>query len=112
MPISEVVRDYTAALAQYGQAVDDLGRQFALVALATLADVLPGATAVEAFGELNEDWIPTLRIRRARSADGEVLFDADRSDSPRAVDDVVDEVDIDKYLDRLIDVAAASTSAR
>ena len=71
------------------------------VALATLADVLPGAATVEARGELNEDWIPTLRVQRVLDAGGRVLFDVETGHPNRAVEDAVDLVDIE-YLDVLI----------
>jgi hypothetical protein len=65
--------------------------------------VLPGASTIDALGELNEDWIPTLRIRRVLDADGRVLFDVDTGHPDRAVEDAVDLVDVE-YLDVLIDL--------
>lgn len=70
--------------------------------LGTLADVLSGAATIEALGELNEEWIPTLRIQRVSDADGRVLFDSGHVD--RAVENAVDLVDI-QYLDVLMDLA-------
>lgn len=39
------------------------------VALATVAEVLPGAQVLETEGEMNEDSLFTLRIRRVLDAD-------------------------------------------
>jgi hypothetical protein len=49
---------------------------------------------IEAFGELKEDWIPTLRIQRVLIVGGEVLFDVDAGHVDRAVEDEVDTVNL------------------
>lgn len=103
MPTPELVSEYRAARERYDAAAEALRAQLVNMAFATLSEVLPGATSIEAFGEYNEDWIPTLRIQRVRSADGEVLFDVDAGHPNRAVEDAVDKVDIE-YLDVLIDI--------
>jgi hypothetical protein len=69
-----------------------------------VAEVLPGAAHLEAVGEVNEDWIPTLRIERVLLASGEVLFDASAGHPDRAVEDAIDMVNVE-YLDVLIDIA-------
>jgi hypothetical protein len=81
------------------------------VALATLSEVLPGAASIDAVGEYNEDWIPTLRNQRVLAGDGKLLFDVDTGHPDRAVEDTVDLVDIEyldvliEYLDVLIDIS-------
>jgi len=62
-----------------------------------------GATSIEAVGEYNEDWIPTLRIQRVLGRDGAVLFDVEVGHVDRGVEDAVDRVNIE-YLDILIDL--------
>ncbi len=73
------------------------------MALVTLADALPSATTIEAVGEYNEDWIPTLRIQRVLARDGAVLFDVEVGHVDRGVEDAVDQVNTE-YLDTLIDL--------
>jgi hypothetical protein len=40
------------------------------MALATIADVLPSAELLETRGEMNEDWLFTLRIQRVLDSKG------------------------------------------
>lgn len=68
------------------------------LAIETLVDVLPGASVVEVHGEFNEDWLRTLRVRRALSADGAVLFDVDQGHDDPRVESTIDEVNTE-YLD-------------
>jgi hypothetical protein len=67
-----------------------------------VADVLPGAHELEVHCEINEDWIPVLRIRRVLDAGGRLLFDVEEG-AARRVEDMVDEVNVE-YLDRLLDL--------
>ena len=73
------------------------------MAVETLADVLPGVRSIDAFGELNEDGLPILRIERVNAADGRVLYDVSGDNESRAVEDAVDRVNTE-FLDRLIDL--------
>lgn len=103
MPTPEMVSEYRAARERYDSAAVDLQDQLLRIALLTLADVLPGTASIDAVGSHDEDLIPTLRIQRVRSVEGEVLFDVDSGHPTRAVEDAVDRVDIE-YLDVLIDL--------
>lgn len=103
MPTPEMVSEYRAARERYDMAAVDLQNQLVRMTLTTLADVLPGTESVDAVGSYDEDLIPTLRIQRVRSVEGEDLFDVDRGHPTRAVEDAVDRVDIE-YLDVLIAV--------
>lgn len=103
MPTPEMVSEYRAARERHDTAAVDLQDQLVRMALLTLADVLPGTASIDAVGSYDEDLIPTLRIQRVRSVEGEVLFDVDRGHPTRAVEDAVDRVDIE-YLDVLIDL--------
>lgn len=103
MPTPEQATEYRAGRERYDTAADELREQLVRMALTTLAEVLPGADSIDALGTYNEDLIPTLRIQRVRSAEGEVVFDVDRGHPNRAVEDAVDRVDIE-YLEVLIDI--------
>jgi hypothetical protein len=105
MPTPEQATEYRAARERYDTAADELRRQLVSMALATLAEVLPGAESIDAQGEYDEDLVATLRVQRVRSVTGEVLFDANDGHSDRAVEDAVDEVDIE-YLDALTAISS------
>lgn len=105
MPDAHLVSDYHNAMRRHRAARDEVVPLLRRLALGTLADVLPGASTIDALGELNEDWIPTLRTQRVRNAEGRVLFDVDAGHSDRVVEDAVDLVDIE-YLDVLIDLTS------
>jgi hypothetical protein len=103
MPEAHLLADYDKARRRHRAALEELVPLLRRLALGTLADVLPGVATVEAHGELNEAWIPTLRVQRVLDADGRVLFDVETGHPDRAVEDAVDLVDIE-YLDVLIDL--------
>lgn len=73
------------------------------MAVETIAEVPPGASLIEAVGELNEDWVPTLRVQRVLRDSGEILFDVEAGHVDRDVEDAVDVVNVE-YLDVLIDL--------
>jgi hypothetical protein len=101
MPDPKVELAFRRAKGRHGAARIELVPLVRQMALQTLADVLPGATTMEAIGALDEDGVPALRIQRVLDSDGATLFDIDEGCSDRAVEDAVDEVDIE-YLDVLI----------
>jgi hypothetical protein len=103
MPTQELILEYELARGRHATATRELTELLVRMALATLADALPGATSIEAVGEYNEDWIPTLRIQRVLGRDGAVLFDVEVGHVDRGVEDAVDRVNIE-YLDTLIDL--------
>ena len=102
MPSEDLVSRYEAALLAHRRAVDELVPLVIEMVLQSVADVLPGAQVLEVHGEINEDWIPVLRIRRVLDADSRVLFDVEDG-AAREVEDLVDEVNVE-YLDRLVDL--------
>ncbi len=102
--VARVLRaQHAAARSRYDDALSELERVTIQVAIVTLADVLPGAASVVAFGDVDEDWIPRLRTQRVMAADGAVLFDANVGHPERAVEDAVDYIDIE-CLEVLIDL--------
>lgn len=103
MPTPEMESAYRTARERYEVAAEELRIQLVTIALVSLSEVLPGAASIDVVGEFDEDWIPTLRIQRVRSTDGQVLFDVDSGHPDPVVEDTVDVVDIE-YLDRLIDL--------
>lgn len=103
MPNEELVANFGRVRDRW----DALGVSLALLAeqlaFQTIADVLPGAARIEVRGEINEDWLPILRIQRVLSGAGDVLFDVAEGYDDRRVGDAIDRVNID-YLDLLIDL--------
>ncbi len=73
------------------------------LAVETLVDVLPGASVVEVYGDFNEGWQRTLRIRRVLAADGTVPFDVEEGHEDPQVETAIDEVNTE-YLDLLLDL--------
>lgn len=103
MPSQALLSEYEQAFGRHAAASGELTEVLVRVALATLADALPGATSIEAIGEYNEDWIPTLRIQRVLGGGDVVLFDVEIGHSDRAAEDAVDLVNTE-YLDVLVDL--------
>jgi hypothetical protein len=75
------------------------------MALVSIAEVLPGASALETEGEMNEDWDFTLRIQRVLDAAGEVLYDVSAGHEDPEVETTIDAVGVD-YLDLLLDLTS------
>ncbi len=73
------------------------------MAFESVAEVLPGTHALEVHGEINEDWLPILRIQRVFDARGVELFDADDGHDDRTVEDAIDNANTE-YLDLLLDL--------
>jgi hypothetical protein len=103
MPSPALVGQYKRAMAEYEQRVAALGPLLIRMAIETVADVLPGAQALKVFGEINEDWLPILRIQQVLDAKGRVLFDVEEGHDDRRVEDTIDKVNAE-YLDLLLDV--------
>jgi hypothetical protein len=100
---NDLAASYEAALVRYRDAVRALVPLLRRMAISALAPVLPGAAQLVTFGEVNEDSLSILRIRRILDGDGGVLCDVDRLDATREVEDRVDLVGYE-YLDRLLDL--------
>lgn len=99
------------ARSRYEQASADLERLTIRMAIDAIADVLPGAAGLLAFGDVDEDLIPRLRIQQILARDGSVLFEVEVGHAERSVEDAVDEVDIE-LLDVLIDLRPDAYSGR
>jgi polysaccharide pyruvyl transferase WcaK-like protein len=103
MPNQDVVAEFRRARDQWdalGQALAPLAER---LAFQTVADLLPGAAVIEVRGEVNEDWLRILRIRRVLSGEGDVLFDLTVGHDDPRVEDAIDEANAD-YLDLLLDL--------
>jgi hypothetical protein len=103
MPSPSLTDAFDAAQKRHAAAVADLVPLLVEMSLATVAEVLPGATSLETVGEMNEDWRFTLRIQRVLQADGGVLYDVAAGHDDRDVEDLIDEVG-SEYLDLLVDL--------
>jgi hypothetical protein len=75
MPSPSLIEAFDPAGERHAAAVADLVPLLIEMALATVADVLPGAEVLETAGEMNEDWLSTLRIQRVLDGNGDVLYD-------------------------------------
>lgn len=103
MPEPSLTAAFDAAYQRHTEAVAELDPLLVEMALATVAEVLPGADILETEGEMNEDWAFTLRIQRVLDADGGVLYDASAGHEDPEVETTIDEVGFD-YLDLLLDI--------
>ena len=103
MPSEELVRAYAQAKRAHELAVEALLPLLVWMALDSVAEVLPGAHALDVCGEFNEDWLPTLRIRRVLDAGGEVLMNVEAGHDDAGVEEVIDTVNVE-YLDLLVEL--------
>jgi hypothetical protein len=103
MPSPELIAAFDAANERHTAAVDDFVPLLIEMALASIAEVLPGASVLETEGEMNEDWVFTLRIQRVLDSGEEVLYDIDSGHDDTEVETTIDEVGVD-YLDLLLDL--------
>lgn len=103
MPSPELIAAFDAANERHTAAVADFVPLLVEMALATVAEVLPGASVLETEGEMNEDWVFTLRIQRVLDAGGEVLYDVSAGHEDPEVETTIDEVGVD-YLDLLLEL--------
>lgn len=103
MPTPSLIDAFSTAQERHAAATADLVPLITEMALATIVEVFPGAVALETEGEMNEDGLSTLRIRRVLDGNGTGLYDARIGDDGRHVEEIVDRVGFD-YLDVLLDL--------
>ena len=103
MPSPTIVAAFDEAQQRHAEAVAALVPLLIETALTTVAEALPGAVLLETEGEMNEDWLFSLRIQRVLDADGGVLYDIGIGHDDPAVETRIDEVGFD-YLDLLLDL--------
>lgn len=103
MPSPELIAAFDAANERHNAAVDDFVPLLIEMALASIAEVLPGASALVTEGEMTEDWAFTLRIQLVLDAAGELLHDVSAGHEDPEVETTIDEVGID-YLDLVLDL--------
>ncbi|MCB1015933.1 MAG: hypothetical protein KDB10_12575 [Acidimicrobiales bacterium] len=94
---------FDAAQQRHTEAVAELAPLLVAMALATIAEELPGADTLETEGVKNEDWNSTLRIQRVLDANAGVLYDVGVGHGDPEVETTIDEVGLD-CLDLLLDV--------
>ncbi|QGG95438.1 hypothetical protein [Actinomarinicola tropica] len=111
MPSPELIAAFDAANERHTAAVAEFVPLLIEMALATVADVLPGADALETDGEMNEDWAFTLRIQRVVDVHGDLLYDAGVGHDDSEVESTIDDVGVD-YLDLLLDLTGENYLGR
>lgn len=103
MPSSSLVDAFSTAQERHAAATADLVLLLTEMALATIVEVLPGAVALETEGEMNEDGLSTLRIRRVLDENGVGLYDTRIGDDDHHVEEIIDKIGCN-YLDLLLDL--------
>jgi hypothetical protein len=103
MPNPSLTEAFSTAQQRHADAVAGLVPLLIEMALTTVSEVLPGATVLETEGEMNEDWLFTLRIQRVLGTDGAVLYDIGIGHDDPEVETCIDEVGFE-YLDLLLDL--------
>lgn len=94
--------EFEVALARYTADAERLAGLAEQLAMAEVRALLPGAAVVVVHGWMNEDWLKVLRVRTARSATGEVLFDVEAGGEPET-EDALHEIGTE-LLDLLVDL--------
>lgn len=97
---------FEEARARYQSAVDALVPLTVAMAFARTREALPGATVLETQGEVNEDGVPILRIRRVLGRHGEALYDRNGATGDELVDERLDDIGAN-LLDLLLDLTGA-----
>lgn len=103
MPSPSLIEAFDAAGERHAAAVADLVPLLTELAVAAVADVLPGAEVLETEGEMNEDWLFTLRVQRVLDGNGGVLYDIGTGHDDPDVENTIDTVGFE-YLDLLLDL--------
>ncbi len=103
VPSQSLIESFDTAQRRHAEAVADLVPLLIEMALTSVAEALPGATVLETDGEMNEDWLFTLRIQRVLDAGGDVLYDIETGHDDPRVETCIDEVGFE-YLDLLLDL--------
>lgn len=92
VPSQSLIEAFDTAQQRHTDAVADLVPLLLEMALASVAEALPGATVGETEGVMNEDWLFTLRIQRVLGTSGEVLYDSETGHDDPEVENRIDEV--------------------
>lgn len=103
MPSQSLIEAFDAAQRRHAEAVADLVPLLVAMVLTSVAEILPAATVLETEGEMNEDWLFTVRIQRVFGASGEVLYDVEMGNDDPEVETRIDDVGFE-YLDLLLDL--------
>jgi hypothetical protein len=103
MPNQSLIEAFDGARERHAAAVADLIPLLIEMALTTVADVLPSAKVLETEGEMNEDWLFTLRIQRVLDGNGRPLYEIAAGHDDAGVEATIDRVGFE-YLDLLLDL--------
>lgn len=103
MPSPSLIAAFDAAQQRHAEAVADLVPLLIEMAVTSVAEALPGADVLETEGEMNEDWLFTLRVQRVLDERREVLYDIETGHDNPGVETRIDEVGFE-HLDLLLDL--------
>jgi hypothetical protein len=103
MPNQSLIEAFNQANERHAAAVAELVPLLIEMALTTVAEVLPGAEVIETEGEMNEDWLSTLRIQRVLDGNGTSLYEIVDGHGDANVEEAIDRVGFE-YLDLLLDL--------
>lgn len=103
MPDLLLMQSFRQARAAHEASIDDLVPLTTEIALARVAEVLPGAQTLELCGEVTEDWLRVLRIQRVLDAEDNALYDIAAGPVDPLAEQLLDEVNVE-YLDLLLDL--------
>jgi len=103
MPNRSLIEAFKGASERHAAAVAELVPLLVEMALTTVAEVLPGAATLETEGEMNEDWLFTLRVQRVLDANGRSLYEIVDGHDDANVEETIDRVGFE-YLDLLLDL--------
>lgn len=92
MSSPSLIEAFEAAQERHTAAVADLVPLLIEMAFSTVSEVLPNATVLETEGEMNEDWLFTLRIQRVLDRESGVLYAIDAGHDDPEVETRIDEV--------------------
>jgi hypothetical protein len=103
MPSTSLLEAFNGASERHAAAVAELVPLLIEIALTTVAEVLPGAALLETEGEMNEDWLFTLRVQRVLDGNGRSLHEIADGHDDANVEETIDRVGFE-YLDLLLDL--------
>lgn len=103
MPSKSLIEAFDGASDRHAAAVAELVPLLVEMALTTVAEVLPGAEVLETEGEMNEDWLLTLRVQRVLDGNSRSLYEIADGHDDASVEETIDRVG-SEYLDLLLDL--------
>jgi hypothetical protein len=97
MPSCELTTAFEHAQTAHAQAARELAPLLAAMAVETIREILPSATRLDVRRGVNEDGGQTLRVKRVLGTGGDILFDAAAGHPDHAVEETIDEINIEFF---------------